>query len=72
MKSIILLLFVIGVVMLTVGYQKQLITNYKTEKIIEYRFIPRNIYDEQFEPSNLTQTYADMFNANDVFIDKKY
>ncbi len=72
MKSIILLLFVIGIVLLTIGYQKQLMTSFKTEKIIEYRFIPRSIYDEQFEPINLTQTYSDMFKANDVFIDTKY
>ena len=31
------------------------------EKEIEYRFVPRTIYDEQIENINVVNTYSDMF-----------
>jgi len=67
MKSIILILLVLGIVMIALGYQKKMIQNMETKTIIEYRFIPRSIYDEQFNPSKLENTYSDMFEKNDVF-----
>ena len=47
MKSIVLFFFVIGLVMLTIGYQRKILTNTKTNTVVEYRYIPRSIYDEQ-------------------------
>ena len=67
MKSIVLFFFVIGIVMLTVGYQKQLIKNETVKTLVEYRFIPRNIYDEQLSPPNIEQSFYDMFKKEDVF-----
>ena len=32
---------------------------------IEYRFVPRTIYDEQIENVNLVNTYSDMFSDID-------
>lgn len=67
MKSLVLVLLVIGLIMMAVGYQKQLIQNMETKTIIEYRFIPRSIYDDQFNNNNLESTYKDMFEKQDVF-----
>jgi hypothetical protein len=70
MKSFVMLFFVIGIVMLSLGYQKKILTNTRTEKVIEYRYIPTSIYDEQLSQSNLQQTFHDMFNKQDIFINR--
>lgn len=72
MKSIILFLFVVGIILITTTQQKKAIDNLKTEKIIEYRFIPRSIYDEQLDSTQLTQSFQDMFRKQDVFMTSPY
>lgn len=67
MKSIILFLLVVGIVMLAIGYQRKMIANTEVKTVVEYRFIPRSIYDEQFSPVKLEDTYTDMFDKQDVF-----
>ena len=67
MKSIILFFLIIGLIMISIGYQRKLISNMETKTIVEYRFIPRSIYDEQFGQNKLESTYTDMFNKQDVF-----
>jgi hypothetical protein len=46
--------------------------NMKTEKIIEYRFIPRSIYDEQMNSTQLTKSFSDMFEKQDIFMTSPY
>ena len=60
MKSIAFLIFTIGLVYIVVGYM-ELKMKFNNKPIIEYRFIPRNIYDEQFVPNNLKNNFSDMF-----------
>jgi hypothetical protein len=72
MKSIILFLFVVGIILLTTSNQKKELNNHKTEKIIEYRFIPRSIYDEQMNSTELTQSFTDMFEKQDFFMNNPY
>lgn len=60
MKSLSFLILVIGIVFTTIGYMEMKIEN-NNKKLIEYRFIPRNVYDEQFNPQNLKQSFSDMF-----------
>ena len=60
MKSLSFLIFVVGIVFTTIGYMEMKIEN-SNKKLIEYRFIPRNVYDEQFNPQNLKQSFSDMF-----------
>lgn len=67
MKSIVLFFFVIGIVMLAIGYQKKLLEDTNVEKVIEYRYIPRNIYDEQYAQNNLECSFSDMFKKNSVY-----
>jgi hypothetical protein len=65
MKAIILILFIIGLISITIGY----VENYKDcpPTQIEYRFIPRNFYEEQVSSVNLKNFYSDMFNAPSVW-----
>ncbi len=65
MKSFILILFVIGIVLITVGYME----NYKNCPLpkIEYRYIPRSFYEEQITNVNLKNLYSDMFNNADTW-----
>ena len=70
MKSIVLLFFVIGIMMVTVGYHQELLKNMKTKTIIEYRYIPRSFYEEQLQPSDTHRTFADMFEKSSVFFNR--
>lgn len=67
MKSIVLLLLVIGAILIAMGYQKKMINTMETKTIVEYRFIPRSIYEEQFSELNLQHSFKDMFEKQDVF-----
>jgi hypothetical protein len=60
MKSLSFLILVVGIVFTTIGYMEMKMEN-NNKKLIEYRFIPRNVYDEQFNPQNLKQSFSDMF-----------
>ena len=71
MKSIILLLLVLGVMMITTGYHQKMQDNFKQEKIIEYRYIPRSLFEEQIEPVNLQQSFSDMFKKDNIFIGRR-
>lgn len=65
MKSLILLLFITGLVFVIIGYME----TYKKCPLpkIEYRYIPRNFYEEQVTEYNLKNTYSDMFNKSDTW-----
>jgi hypothetical protein len=67
MQSLVLVLLVIGLIMMALGYQKKLLKNMETKTVIEYRFIPRSIYEEQFGPVKLESSFQDMFEKQDVF-----
>ena len=42
--------------------------NLKT--VVEYRFIPRSIYEEQIQPINIQQSFKDMFEKEDVYLSR--
>jgi hypothetical protein len=71
MKSLVLLLMVIGIMMVTVGYHQKMQSNYKKEKVIEYRYIPRSLFEEQVQPVNLQQSFSDMFRKDNVFVGRR-
>ena len=64
MKSIVFVLFTFSIVMLVMGYMEIKLNEKRDEKVIEYRFIPRSILDEQFNQLQLTQNFSDMFDKN--------
>jgi hypothetical protein len=72
MKSLILFLFVVGIILITTSNQKSKLDNLQTERVVEYRFIPRSIYDEQMNSTELTKSFADMFEKQDFFLNSPY
>ena len=71
MKSLVMFFFVVGIVMITLGYQRKILKNTKTKTVVEYRYIPRSIYEEQMSPINLQDSFVDMFKNEDIFIKTK-
>ena len=67
MQSLVLVLLVLGLIMMALGYQKKLINNMETKTVVEYRFIPRSIYEDQFGSVKLESSFQDMFEKQDVF-----
>ncbi len=57
--------------MITTGYHQKLQQTFQKEKVIEYRYIPRSLFEEQIQPVNLQQSFADMFKKDDVFIGRR-
>lgn len=61
----------IGVIMITVGYMDNKVKEVKQERKIEYRFVPRTIYDDQIKPVNLNDTFSAMFSNIDPIFENK-
>lgn len=62
MNSLVLLLFLIGIILITIGYTK---SNLKCPPSkIQYRFIPRSFYEEQLSPNNVLSNFQSMFNES--------
>ena len=71
MKSLSLFVLMLGVIMVTVGYMDKKIKKVEKEKEIEYRFVPKSIYDQQIQPVNLSDTFSTMFSDIDPIFDGK-
>ena len=65
MQQIILFLLIIGIVLILMGYLELYFDTQKKEKKIEYRYIPRNVYD-QIESTNLESQMSFMNEINDI------
>lgn len=65
MRELSLFIFIIGIIFLTVGYMNNKIEAQTTKTKIEYRIVPKSIYDEQIEPSNVLDTFSKMFSDAD-------
>lgn len=59
MRTLILLLFFIGILMVAVGYVNQLHTCNSPQ--VEYRYIPRTFEEEQENPAKVSQIFSSMF-----------
>tara|TARA_Y100000590_G_C15258272_1_gene840170 strand:- start:450 stop:665 length:216 start_codon:yes stop_codon:yes gene_type:complete len=71
MQSLSLLVLILGIVFITVGYMDNKVKETKPEKVIEYRFVPRSIYDEQIKPTDLNDTFSTMFSDIDPIYEGK-
>ncbi len=65
MKIIILFVLLVGIILLVSGYLELYFKSKEIKTEVEYRFVPRNVYD-QLEYNNLDEQFSYMFNANDV------
>lgn len=60
-----IILFIIGTIMIVKGYVEQF-KNCPLPKI-EYRYIPRNFYEEQINSVNLKNYYSDLFDEPETW-----
>ena len=67
MKSLALLFLVMAIVMITVGYKEK---QHKSEEntVIEYRYLPQNMLDEQILGQNLDKNFTNMFRKDDPYL----
>ena len=65
MKIIVLFVLLIGIILLISGYLELYFKSKEIKTEVEYRFVPRNVYD-QLEYNNLDEQFSYMLNANDV------
>lgn len=65
MRSVSLLILIIGLLLIVIGYMEQ--KQYCGEPKVEYRYIPRNFYEEQNAEIDLKNMYNNMFNGNSVW-----
>jgi len=65
MKIIVLFILLVGIILLVSGYLELYFKSKEIKTEVEYRFVPRNIYD-QLESNDLDEQFSYMFNANDV------
>lgn len=61
MQSIIIILLIVGIVMVIDGIYREEIMKLKEEKKIEYKFIPRSMYEDALYSNNLKQNYEHIF-----------
>lgn len=62
MRTIAILLFFTGVVFITIGYTKM--THKCPPPQVEYRYIPRSIYDDQIYNQSITKKFKGMFSED--------
>jgi hypothetical protein len=65
MKIIVLFVLLVGIILLVSGYLELYFNSKEIKTEVEYRFVPRNVYD-QLESNGLDEQFSYMFNANDV------
>tara|TARA_B110001469_G_C9581111_1_gene288231 strand:- start:956 stop:1174 length:219 start_codon:yes stop_codon:yes gene_type:complete len=65
MNIITLVVLLVGIVFLLMGYTDIFYNTKSTEKVYEYRFIPRDVYDN-IESNELEDQFSFMFDATDT------
>jgi hypothetical protein len=65
MKIIVLFILLLGIIFLISGYLELYFKSKEIKTEVEYRFVPRNVYD-QLESNNLEEQFSYMFDATDV------
>ena len=65
MNIITLIVLLVGIVFLLMGYTDIFYNTKSTEKVYEYRFIPRDVYDN-IESNELEDQFSFMFDATDT------
>ena len=66
MKSLALIFFIVGIVFIVMGYTEMEILEKRELKDIEYRFVPRSVYD-QIGSVEVSDYYNDLFITKDPY-----
>tara|TARA_Y200000002_G_scaffold195459_1_gene161485 strand:+ start:532 stop:765 length:234 start_codon:yes stop_codon:yes gene_type:complete len=69
MKSLALVFFVAGIVFLVVGYTEMEILEKREVRDVEYRFVPRSVYD-QIGSIEVSEYYNDLFLSKDPYYER--
>ena len=70
MKTVALILFVTGIVFLVMGYTELDMKQKEETKKIEYRYVPRTVYDE-IGMIEVNDNFNDMFVESDVIATRR-
>lgn len=70
MKELTVLLFVISIVFITVGYLDLKLNSIKSKKIIEYRFVPRSVFEE-ISSTDISKKFNDLFESPGVLSERR-
>ena len=70
MKFLALVFFIIGIVYTVVGFTQLKDTTKDNTKRVEYRFVPRSVYDE-IGLMEISTEYTDMFQKEQVKYDRR-
>jgi len=65
MKIIVLFILLLGIIFLISGYLELYFKSKEIKTEVEYRFVPRNVYD-QLQSNNLEEQFSYMFDATDA------
>lgn len=65
MKGLSLFVLILGIIFITIGYMENKMELKNTEKEIEYRIVPSNLYEEQIESKDLVSVYSNLFVNDD-------
>ena len=65
MKEFTILLFVIGLIFITVGYVDMKLNSIKSKKTVEYIFVPRSVFEE-IGSMDSYKKYNDIFDEPNV------
>lgn len=66
MKSIILLLFIIGIIFIAVGYYKD--NQQCPPPIVQFRYVPKTFSQEQDVEEPILSTFSSMFKDNSAWM----
>lgn len=70
MKQFTLFFFILAVVFITMGYMEIYLSSLKNEKVIEYRYVPRSIYDD-IGTIEISDKYNDLFENTDPIFERR-
>lgn len=71
-KGFFIILFIVGIILLTVYFMSKAEISQKCEQKIIYKYLPRTLEEEQTEPVYVTQIFKTMFTQPSVWIDSTY
>ena len=71
-KGFFIILFIIGIILLTVYFMSKAEISEKCDQKIIYKYLPRTLEEEQTEPVYVTQIFKTMFTQPSVWIDSTY
>lgn len=71
-KGFFIIIFVVGIILLTVYFMSRAEISQKCEQKIIYKYLPRTLEEQETEPVYVTQIFKTMFTQPSVWIDSTY